>query len=77
MMEFKKTQPIKLREAGKDERWLHDRIREDPSLLGLGELTIIERERPQIAGGRLDFLMYDPEDSARYEIEIMLGTLDE
>jgi hypothetical protein len=76
-MEYKKAQPMKLRDVGKDERWLQDRINEDTSILGLGDLTIIKRERPQYMGGRLDFLMFDPEDWVRYEIEIMLGTLDE
>jgi hypothetical protein len=76
-MEYKKAQPIKLRDISKDEKWLQDRINEDTSILGLGDLTIIKRERPQYMGGRLDFLMFDPEDWVRYEIEIMLGTLDE
>jgi len=76
-MEYKKAEPVKLREVGKDEKWLQDRINEDASILGLGNLEIIRRERPQYTGGRIDFLMFDPEDATRYEIEIMLGTLDE
>jgi hypothetical protein len=76
-MEYKKARHVKLREVGKDEKWLQDRINEDTSILGLGDLVIIQREKAQYIGGRLDFLMYDPEDSVRYEIEIMLGTLDE
>ena len=27
-MEYKKAQPVKLREVGKDERWLQDRVNE-------------------------------------------------
>ena len=76
-MEYKKAEPTKLRDAGKDEKWLQDRINEDTSILGLGDLVVIQRERTQAMGGRLDFLMFDPEDSTRYEIEIMLGTLNE
>src|SRR5690349_18232368 len=76
-MEYKKAEPVKLRDVSKDERWLQDKINEDTSILGLGDLTIIQRERPQHMRGRLDFLMFDPEDWVRYEIEIMLGTLDE
>jgi hypothetical protein len=76
-MEYKKAEPTKLRDAGKDEKWLQDRINEDTSILGLGDLVVIQRERTQVMGGRLDFLMFDPEDSTRYEIEIMLGTLNE
>ena len=76
-MEYKKADPIKLKDAGKDEKWLQDRVNDDPSILGLGNLEIIRRERPQYTGGRIDFLMFDHEDATRYEIEIMLGTLDE
>lgn len=76
-MEYKKAQPVKLRDVGKDERWLQDRINADPSILGLGDLTILKRERAQFTGGRIDFMMYDPEDTTRYEIEVMLGALDE
>lgn len=76
-MEYKKSKPVKLRDIGMDEKWLQDKIAEDTSILGLGDLAIIQRERPQFTGGRIDFLMYDPEDSVRYEIEVMLGTLDE
>ena len=76
-MEYKKGRPVKLRDVGRDEKWLQDRINEDTSILGLGDLLILQRERPQYSGGRIDFLMFNPEDEVRYEIEIMLGTLDE
>jgi hypothetical protein len=76
-IEYKKSTPVKLRDVGKDEKWLQDLINNDTSVLGLGELTVIERERMQYPGGRIDFLMFNPEDDVRYEIEIMLGTLDE
>jgi hypothetical protein len=76
-MEYIKAEAVKLRDIGRDEKWLQDRINEDPSILGLGDLSIIRRERTQYTGGRIDFLMYDPENSVRYEIEIMLGTLNE
>jgi len=66
-----------LRDLGLDEKWLKEKINEDPSLFGLGDLSVIERERTQPSGGRIDFLMYDPEDGVRYEIEVMLGRLDE
>lgn len=74
---YVKAEPKRLRELGLDERWLQERINEDPSILGLGDLVVIERERVQPSGGRIDFLMYDPEDGVRYEIEVMLGRLDE
>ena len=75
--ELLKITPVQLRSLGVGERWLQDRIEEDPSILGLGDLTIIRRERNQPTGGRIDFLMADPEEDTRYEVEIMLGSLDE
>ena len=78
VLEYKRIEPKPLRDLGFNERWLQERIFEDPSILGLGELSVIERERTQLTGGRLDFLMYDPEENGvRYEIEVMLGKLDE
>ena len=78
VLEYKRIEPKPLRDLGFNERWLQERILEDPSILGLGELSVIERERTQLTGGRLDFLMYDPEENGvRYEIEVMLGKLDE
>lgn len=76
-MKLRKESPIRLRDAGLDERWLQDRIAEDPTLLGLGELRLIQREKTQPSGGRIDFLMYDVESETRYEVEVMLGATDE
>ncbi len=50
-------------------------IYENPSILGLGDLSGIQREKVQPAGGRLDLLMTDDENT-RYEIEIQLGATD-
>ena len=75
--ELRKAQPVRLRSLALDERWLQDRIEEDPSLLGLGDLQLLRREKPQPSGGRIDFVLYDPEQELRYEVEIMLGSLDE
>ena len=50
-------------------------IYENPSVLGLGELSGIQREKIQPAGGRIDLLMTDDENT-RYEIEIQLGATD-
>ncbi len=58
------------------EVWLHDRICENTSLLGLGDLVVLERERKQHTGGRLDVLLSDSENNSRYEVEIMLGATD-
>jgi hypothetical protein len=75
--ELRKIKPVQLRSVDLDERWLQDRIAEDPALLGLGELEVIRKERRQAPGGRIDFLMNNSDDNIRYVVEIMLGTLDE
>jgi len=60
------------------EVWLHDRICADTAILGLGELTVIGRERVQFGAGRLDILLADADDESpvRYEVEVMLGATD-
>ncbi len=60
-----------------NERWLHRVLEDDPSLLGLGDLQVINSEKKQPGGGRLDLLLRDPETLARYEVEIQLGPTDE
>ena len=52
-------------------------LEDDPSLLGLGDLQVINSEKKQPGGGRLDLLLRDPETLARYEVEIQLGPTDE
>jgi hypothetical protein len=74
---LKKLTPIELSELGLDEKWLQDRIVEDTTILGLGELEIAAREHRQPIGGRIDFLMRDSEAETYYEVEIMLGSIDE
>lgn len=66
-----------IRDCQLNEHWLQDRICQDPASLGLGELVVVERERRQAAGGRLDLLLKDPEDDSMYEVELMLGETDE
>lgn len=60
-----------------NERWLQKRIAEDPSVLGLGDLILKDRERLQPRAGRLDLLLQDPEANLRYEVEVQLGSTDE
>src|SRR5436309_8317826 len=60
-----------------NERWVQDRIAEDPSILGLGDLVMRDRERKQPRAGRLDLLLQDPETKRRYEVELQLGPTDE
>lgn len=58
------------------EVWIHEQIKKDPTILGLGELTVLRSEKIQHAGGRLDMLLSDPENAIWYETEIMLGPTD-
>lgn len=60
-----------------NEKWVQDRISDDPSILGLGDLVLRDRERMQPRAGRLDLLLQDRDSSRRYEIEIQLGATDE
>ncbi len=59
------------------EKWVQARIAEDPSIIGLGELSLKDSERPQPSGGRLDLLLHDPDSNTRYEVELQLGKSDE
>jgi hypothetical protein len=76
-VQLKKLLPVELRSLGLDEKWLQERIVDDPAVLGLGALEIVGREHRQPLGGRIDFLMRAPESETFYEIEVMLGALDE
>ncbi len=60
-----------------NEKWVQDRIADDPAILGLGDLVLKDKERIQPKAGRLDLLLQDPESDHRYEIEIQLGQTDE
>ena len=75
-LQYRKAERLSIKKHY-NEKWLQDRVEEDPSILGLGDLNIVERERKQSTGGRIDFLLYDPETQTMYETEIMLGSTDE
>jgi len=60
-----------------DEKWVQELIADDPSILGLGDLVLRDRERIQPRAGRLDLLLQDPDTQRRYEVEIQLGATDE
>ncbi len=59
-----------------NEAWLHDRICDDPTILGLGDVRVLDRERTLTGGGRLDLILLDDENDRRYEVEIQLGATD-
>jgi hypothetical protein len=60
-----------------NEQWVQDRIAEDPSLLGLGDLVLKDKERRQPHAGRLDLLFQDVDTDRKYEVELQLGRTDE
>jgi hypothetical protein len=60
-----------------NEQWVQARIAEDPTLLGLGDIILKDKERAQPHAGRLDLLCQDAESNRRYEIEVQLGKTDE
>lgn len=58
-----------------NEAMIQEYIFNNPSVLGLGNLTPLRREKMQPSGGRLDILLGD-DDGKRYEVEIQLGPTD-
>jgi hypothetical protein len=70
-----KLESINLRRSDAlDERWVQQQIVDDPSILGLGDLIVKDKERIQGNAGRLDLLLQNPETLKRYEVEIQLGS---
>lgn len=76
-LSLRKIAPEPLRSLGLDETWLQLQITNDPSLIGLGELSLIQREKRQPSGGRIDLILSDSENETRYEVELMLGPVNE
>lgn len=56
---------------------MQGQIADDPTILGLGDLILRDKERIQPRAGRLDLLLQDPETLKRYEVEVQLGAVDE
>ena len=75
-MDYFEPDIVSLRRLGLDERWLQDRIAENPKLLGLGDLELKGKEWQQPSGGRVDLVLQDPDTLRRYEVEIQLGATD-
>jgi len=77
-VEFVKLEPLSIQAHPElNEKWVQERIAEDPSILGLGELVLRDKERHQPRAGRLDLLLQDQETNKRFEVEIQLGPTDE
>ena len=60
-----------------NEKWLQDIIAEDPSIIGIGDVILKDKERIHQGAGRLDLLLQDADGIDRYEVEIQLGATDE
>lgn len=77
-MQYTKFEQISLKNhPALNEAWVQDRIAEDPTILGLGDVILKDKERNQPRAGRLDLLLQDADLNRRYEVEIQLGTIDE
>ena len=80
MMGHNYLKPVRLSLKGHpdlNEKWVQDLIADDPSILGLGDLVLRDKERRQPRAGRLDLLLQDSDSQRRYEVEIQLGSTDE
>lgn len=60
-----------------NESWVQEVIAQDPTILGLGDLILKDKERIHPKAGRLDLLLQDAESKRRYEVEVQLGKVDE
>ncbi|MFN2458218.1 MAG: hypothetical protein ABR502_08465, partial [Chitinophagaceae bacterium] len=60
-----------------NETWVQQVIADDPTILGLGDIILKDKERIHPKAGRLDILLQDVESKRRYEVEIQLGKVDE
>ena len=60
-----------------NEKWVQQKIESDPSILGLGDLSMRQSEKVQQSGGRLDILLQDDDSKTRYTVELQLGKTDE
>ncbi|MDO4700290.1 MAG: hypothetical protein Q4A69_06365 [Moraxella sp.] len=69
--------PIHLKHIGISENQIQDIIAKNPTILGLGDLSYLDRERRHTNAGRLDVLLQDTTNKKRFEVEIQLGKMDE
>ena len=77
-MEFTKFTKISIKNHPElNECWVQEKIADDPSILGLGDVILKDKERIQPRAGRLDLLLQDAESNRRYEVEIQLGSTEE
>lgn len=78
MVDYERAERLSLKAHPElSEKWVQDLIADDPSILGLGDLELRQKERMQPRAGRLDILLQDSESKRRYEVELQLGATDE
>jgi hypothetical protein len=78
MVEFVRAERLSLKaHPDLDEKWVQELIANEPSIIGLGELELRQKERIQRRAGRLDLLLQDSDTKRRYEVELQLGATDE
>ena len=78
LMQHVKLRQIQLKNhPSLNERWVQDVIAEDPSILGIGDVVLKDKERVHRNAGRLDLLLQEADGHGRYEVEIQLGASDE
>lgn len=77
MAKLVKSEKISLKNHPEiNEKSIQEFIFNNPSVLGLGNLIPIQREKRQPMGGILDILLADEDGLERYEVEIQLGSTD-
>jgi hypothetical protein len=78
MVNYVKAEFIEMRlNPELNEKWIQAQIAADPTILGLGDLVLRDKERRQPRAGRLDLLLQDIQEERRYEVELQLGATDE
>lgn len=77
-MSYIKSEKISLKDHSElNEKWLQEKIVEEPKILGLGEnIEVRDIERRQSTSGRLDLLLKDSESGKRFTVELQLGECD-
>lgn len=76
-MEYAQAERIPLRNHPHlNEKWVQERIFDDPAILGLGDVFLRDAERIQPGAGRLDLLLQHQDTDRRYAVELQLGATD-
>jgi hypothetical protein len=69
-------QPARLRDLDYDEIWLQNWLADDPTRLGLGEVSVLAQELTSPRGGSLDILAASADGDTYYSVEVQLGEVD-